>query len=66
MNLAKLKQQIEELEKKHGPEVLQLEVYSTESDEYWGTLLSSTDDIVVTEGPVDGPKKPSKKCIVLS
>ena len=66
MNLAKLKQQIQELEEKHGPEVLQLEVFTTESHEYWGTLLSDTENLLITEGPADGPKKPSKKCIVIS
>ncbi len=67
MNLAQLKQQIKELEEKNGPEILELEIYTPESHDYWGTLLNPTDGIdVVENGPVDGPKKPLKKCLVLA
>lgn len=66
LKLKDLKEQIAKIEAEHGPEVLDLEIATTENHEYWGSMLRTVDSITVENDQIDGPKRPSRKCIVIS
>lgn len=66
MKLREIKEAIAKLEAEHGPEVLELDIATTEDHEYWGSTLRTVSGISVENDSIDGPKKPSRRCVVIS
>ena len=66
MKLKDLKEQIDELIAGHGTEALELDVGLTEDHEYWGEVIRIASSIGIMNESIDGPKKPARKCLVIS
>lgn len=66
MTLRDLKNQIAQLEQQHGDSCLDLEIATVELNDYWGTVLNTVDSITIEDAQIDGPKKPARKCAVIT